>query len=335
MRYYCSSKSSWEKVLAELTSSYAIYAPLKNFISQDYELIDEYNIRQIIYNTPKPVTPLKMFFLPVRQNVAREITGSLKRIIIGTPSCDLAALDLLDAIYLDATYPDHIYKANRENTTIVAADCFDFQEHCHCTSYGVNPFPERNCDITIFVIKDNVYLSPLSEKGEKLISLIKRSITLEQIRDTEIETLKLKRIYIKVELDRKNEHIPELSKSNELVKEAEQWLWKKHAKSCVSCGACATICPTCTCFLLIDRPDFDKVRQVDACQYPGFERVAAGEDPLIELFSRFRNRYLCKYVWKPDRFKLKACTGCGRCIETCIGKIDKNTVLREMAVQKI
>ena len=107
-------------------------------------------------------------------------------------------------------------------------------------------------------------------------------------------------------------------------------IWIKHSRTCVSCGACATICPTCTCFLLIDRPDFDKIRQLDACQYPGFEKIAAGEDPLLKRHARFRNRYLCKYVWKPEKFKAQACTGCGRCIDCCIGNINKNKIFTEI-----
>jgi ferredoxin len=73
------------------------------------------------------------------------------------------------------------------------------------------------------------------------------------------------------------------------------------------------------------------VKQNDACQYPGFERVAGGEDPLHELPGRFRNRYMCKYCWRPRKFKSLACTGCGRCIEACIGKINKNELFTELA----
>jgi sulfhydrogenase subunit beta (sulfur reductase) len=69
---------------------------------------------------------------------------------------------------------------------------------------------------------------------------------------------------------------------------------------------------------------------MDACQYPGFERVAGGEDALFELHKRFRNRYMCKYVWKPEKFNSLACTGCGRCIEACIGKINKNELFIEL-----
>jgi ferredoxin len=70
---------------------------------------------------------------------------------------------------------------------------------------------------------------------------------------------------------------------------------------------------------------------MDACQYPGFERVAGGEDALIDLHNRFKNRYMCKYSWKPVKFKSIACTGCGRCIEACIGKISKNEIFMELA----
>ena len=78
-------------------------------------------------------------------------------------------------------------------------------------------------------------------------------------------------------------------------------------------------------------PNFEKIRQLDACQYPGFERVAGDEDALRELSKRFKNRYFCKYVWKPQKFKSLVCTGCGRCIEACIGKINKNELFRELA----
>jgi len=69
---------------------------------------------------------------------------------------------------------------------------------------------------------------------------------------------------------------------------------------------------------------------MDTCQYPGFERVAGGEDALSELHNRFRNRFMCKYVWKPLKFSSLACTGCGRCIDACIGRISKNEIFMEL-----
>jgi len=126
-----------------------------------------------------------------------------------------------------------------------------------------------------------------------------------------------------------NKGLPDYNETGRIVSEEKKGIWAKYSAKCVSCGACATICPTCTCFLLIDKPGFEKVKQLDACQYPGFERVAGGEDSLSDLHNRFRNRYMCKYVWKPQKFQSVACTGCGRCIEACIGKINKNELFME------
>jgi ferredoxin len=146
--------------------------------------------------------------------------------------------------------------------------------------------------------------------------------------------VKDKREAVKKQLKSRNGKLPDYKETGNIVQKAKEALWEKYAKTCVSCGACATICPTCTCFLLIDRPDFEKVRQVDACQYPGFEKTAGGEDPLGRKFVRFKNRYFCKYVWKPESFESIACTGCGRCIESCIGNINKNELFLELANKK-
>jgi len=124
--------------------------------------------------------------------------------------------------------------------------------------------------------------------------------------------------------------MPGTEKTGTKIRESGKEIWKKYSSKCVSCGACSAICPTCTCFLLIDRPGFEKVKQLDTCQYPAFERVAGGEDPLKELSIRFKNRYMCKYVWKPERLNAIACTGCGRCIEACISKINKNELIMEL-----
>jgi ferredoxin len=124
--------------------------------------------------------------------------------------------------------------------------------------------------------------------------------------------------------------LPDYQRTGELVNQAGEKIWERYSADCVSCGACSAICPTCSCFLLVDRPGFEKVRQLDTCQYPGFERVAGGEDPLKELAERFRNRYMCKYVWKPEMYQGKACTGCGRCIDCCIGQINKNELLASL-----
>jgi sulfhydrogenase subunit beta (sulfur reductase) len=328
------TKTDWQKALQKLNESYTVYAPVSNGYSIDYEIIGDDNINDIIYNTPKPVTPLKTFFLPVKSNVVINRKIHKKNVIMGIPSCDLAGVDLLDKIYLDKDFIDPYYRDARENSILIGTDCFSKQEHCHCTAYGVNPYPEKNNDLSLISLNGAILIFVNTDKGAEIVARIKEVASVQEISSENIKEVRVKREAVKKELKKGYNNLPDYKETGKLVRESNDAIWEKYARTCVSCGACATICPTCTCFLLIDRPDFEKVRQLDACQYPGFERIAAGEDPLGKKFVRFRNRYLCKYVWKPEKFESIACTGCGRCIESCIGNINKNELFTELVNKK-
>lgn len=329
--YYTLSKRQWEKTLTHLIDNYDIYAPVINGENQDYELISENSAVQIIYNQPKPASPIKTFFLPVKENVVNIESPEKKRVIMGIPSCDLTGVNILDEIYLDKQYVDPAYKKNRDNSILIGTDCHTTQEHCHCTSYGVKPYPVENHDLVLSLANEKIFLQVNSDKGEGFIQSIRKITSLEDPTENEIQEILDKRNEVENSLNARNRDLPNYNETGDLINTSEDEIWKKYSETCVSCGACATICPTCTCFLLLERPGFEKVRHLDACQYPGFEKVAAGEDPLRELYKRFRNRYLCKYVWKPEKFNSLACTGCGRCIEACIGNISKNELFLELA----
>jgi len=329
--YYSLLISDWNAVIENILPNYSLYAPIKDNGAIDYELIDLENIKNITYNIPKPTTPLKTFFLPIKENLTSGNNTKQKRIIIGTPNCDIQGLKILDEIYLDKDFIDTSYKEKRDNTLLIATPCYETLEHCHCMTYEIQPFPKEVADISISHLNKRIHLLTLTKKGEEFISLIKEFSIISNSPEPEIQDIELKQSKIENELITKNTGIPNYKKTGKIVQKAKEEIWNKHSSKCVSCGACATICPTCTCFLLIDKPNFEKVRQLDACQYPGFERVAGDEDALHELSKRFKNRYFCKYVWKPQKFKSLACTGCGRCIEACIGKINKNEIFRELA----
>ena len=328
------AKEKWDEVIKVWLADYNIYAPIFTGSSHDYQLIQIDDIPHITYDIAKPVTPLKAFFLPFIENLTN--SGDLKSsIILGVPSCDLQALNLLDKIYLKDGLKDPNYQRRRENTILIGTDCHHLQDHCHCTSYGVKPFPEINNDVTLVNIEDQVLLQEHSIKGIDLFYEIEKVIPLKTAGQGIIDQMTSKRDRSTAKLEQKNKELPGLSTTKDLVKNADNNIWQEFSSNCVSCGACATICPTCTCFLLVDKPGFEKLRHIDACQYPGFEKVAAGNDPLKYKTSRFLNRYLCKYVWKPEKFDVNACTGCGRCIETCIGNINKNKLFRQLTQELI
>lgn len=329
MQYLSIKKEEWDKALEQLLVSYTIFAAVQDEFGIDYEIVSPANITRISYNKAKPATSLKTFFLPVRENVTADSSLKRQRVIIGAPNCDLQGLKLLDEIYLDKDFNDIFYREKRENTILISHDCFEKQEQCHCTSYGIKPWSEAVSDLAAVRAGNIIILRVITKRGQEFLNQFAQ---VESLRDENF-IMEIDNAHKNAEslLDVANMGLPDYRSTGVIVKKAGDDIWKKYSARCVSCGACATICPTCTCFLLIDRPGFEKIKQMDACQYPGFQRVAGGEDTLHELPDRFRNRYMCKYVWKPEKFSSIACTGCGRCIEACIGKINKNELFLELA----
>lgn len=324
------SLSDWHSFLSKISHETDVFVPVGNNLRVEYRLFQNNN-RLILYNRPAPVTPLKIFFLPVKENVLKTNNHKIK-IIIGVPSCDLKGLDLLDEIYLDEKFTDPLYKRNRENTILIGTECLDILEHCHCTAYGVEPVPTVNADLTLTSFDDQVIITSKSTRGEGFMRMLQDEVRVKEPEHKLMTELETQRSSILERLHVHSRSLPDYLTTGKLINRSDENIWERYAATCVSCGACATICPTCTCFLLIDRPGFEKVRQMDACQYPGFEKIAAGEDPLHKKHVRFRNRYMCKYVWKPEKFRSQACTGCGRCIDCCIGNINKNEIFKEMAM---
>jgi sulfhydrogenase subunit beta (sulfur reductase) len=329
MQYISITKEEWDKTIEQLLLSYTIFASVKNDFGQDYELIRPVDISRIVYNIPKPATPLKNFFLPVKENVTSERNSERPRIILSVPNCDIEALSLLDEIYLNDEFNDTFYKKRRENTILISSDCFSIMELCHCISYNVRPYSTKIADLAVIDMDKTIILRILSSKGEDFVKKIPSARSLDD--NNIISVIEKQQLAAEALLASSNKDLPDYKKTGKLIIEAKEDIWKEYSATCVSCGACTTICPSCTCFLLIDKPGFEKVKQLDACQYPGFERVAGGEDALHKLHTRFKNRYMCKYVWKPQKFSSIACTGCGRCIEACIGKINKNELFIELS----
>lgn len=329
MQYLSIKKEEWDKAIEQLLLSYTIFAAVNNEFGIDYEIVRSENIGRISYNKAKPATSIKTFFLPVKENVTSGVPLKRQRVIIGAPNCDIQGLKLLDEIYLDKEFNDIAYKERRENTILISIDCYVKQEHCHCTSYGIKPWSDSDSDLAVISNNELIILRINTHRGQEFVN----QLSLVQVLKDENIISEIDMANSKAEslLLESNIGLPDYKATGIIVKNAGDAAWRKYSAKCVSCGACATICPTCSCFLLIDKPGFEKIKQLDACQYPGFQRVAGGEDTLGELPSRFRNRYMCKYVWKPQKFSSIACTGCGRCIEACIGKINKNELFKELA----
>ena len=97
-------------------------------------------------------------------------------------------------------------------------------------------------------------------------------------------------------------------------------VWAKLSESCLGCGTCTYVCPSCMCF---DVRDYDtghgieQSRTWDSCMYSDFTQMAAA-NPRLTQKERFRQRFMHKLVYYPMAHeKLFMCVGCGRCLDSC------------------
>jgi ferredoxin len=63
--------------------------------------------------------------------------------------------------------------------------------------------------------------------------------------------------------------------------------------------------------------------------------MAGGLTPRLQLTERFRNHYQHKFVAFPRNWGITACSGCGRCIDACMGRIDKRECLHTLETRWI
>ncbi len=331
MKFYI-SRVDWEKFLEQILKTYRIYAPQEVFSDLAYRVLTPENVGKTLYGTYRAVQPLKTFFSLPQERVTEVISQPEKTIVMGVKNCDLKALSVMDKVFLEGEFVDPFYKERRDKTLIVSSDCYQPKDTCFCALLDNNPFPEGGFDLNLSPVDIGFLLEVGSPKGESFIAPIRED--LKDVTSDLMERREKKRKEARESVLDMNREFKTSRPFPTIVKEEyTSPVWEETAKTCVECGACTNICPSCYCFLLVETKDggkFPKVKFWDSCQHTGFARVAAGINPRAKLYERLRNRYLCKYEYRPENFGLVACTGCGRCVETCQGKIDKREVIKKL-----
>lgn len=96
--------------------------------------------------------------------------------------------------------------------------------------------------------------------------------------------------------------------------------WQELYQSCLGCGTCTFVCPTCQCY---DIRDYDtghgiiRYRCWDSCMYKDFTMMAHGTNRKTQM-ERFRQRFMHKLSYFPINNDGEfGCVGCGRCISKC------------------
>lgn len=328
-------KENFLCLLKRLSSEYKIFVPQGEEDFFYHEFKDEFQ-----FNPYRTISSLRQFYFPSLQIVSFYFEEKEKKrkpfCIVGVKACDLYSLKIHDYVFLDEKYPDEEYKYFRENNLIISGDCTEFKSTCFCLYLGIEAYPQENFDLNLSPLKDGFLVEIGSEKGKRIVE--KNNEFFEEKENLIEDQKKLRdafRVKLKEYLDSLN--LPPKEGLYSLIKENHaSGIWEDFSLHCVECGACIMNCPTCHCFLLFDEKKEDKFirgRTWDGCQFKNFSRVAAGANPLRLRKDRLRNRYIKKFEFFYEILGIYACCGCGRCIESCIGKIDLREIFKSLAGQ--
>jgi ferredoxin len=108
-------------------------------------------------------------------------------------------------------------------------------------------------------------------------------------------------------------------------------LWEKMSDSCLECGGCNMVCPTCYCFSVKDLGQdgsWIRCRMWDSCQYAAFTLEASGHNPRAHRKERMKRRFFHKVSAQYcQRDGTVGCVGCGRCIKVCLGATNMPAVV--------
>ena len=255
-------------------------------------------------------------------------------IYFGVRACDAYGMEYMDHFYLDGCR-DNVYEAKRSAATIVAVNCVVAGDNCFCSSMGTGPFLKSGFDLLLTPSGDHYLIDAATDRGRELVDVCRDLIFFSE-RDFSAQ----KDFIEEAAFDTFHTSIDTGDIARVLEESFEDPLWDDISTDCISCTGCTTLCPTCTCFNVVEELESPadgcggcRVRYWDSCQSDSFTRNAGKHNPRSRK-DRVRYRIYDKFKYIEDRFGYKGCSGCGRCIDVCPASIHVVDIINKLADQR-
>lgn len=313
-----------DSLFSAISEAETLYLPVDTETGAKYE---KWESGKTLSNALNTVRSAKDFFFPQTENLmdfkmegkSIEVIDTRSEcedfVIFGVRACDVKSFEVLDRVFL-AEPVDSYYKNRRDHAVIMSMACTKPHETCFCGTFGIDAANPEG-DIVCYKTDDALYMDAKTEKGEKLLETLS-SIT-EESNDTAVNEQKnvIAQRLKKLPLAELSAEAFGSGKTSVFFDAPE---WKELSESCLGCGTCTFVCPTCQCY---DIKDFNtghgvkRFRCWDSCMYSEFTKMSAGQPRLTQL-ERFRQRFMHKLVYYPtNNDGLFSCVGCGRCMAKC------------------
>lgn len=281
------------------------YGDIANFLSSEFSLIKSAN--GIFSEEMKPkqslFSPKMIFNKPVKES-NEDSEGPY--VLFGLKPCDLASLNVLDAIYIGRKPTDQKYAKLRDESLIVSCDCNDFCEDCFISGFASHSSYQFDLNLSFF--EDIILVQSGSEKGSEIIE----ALSLEKADHESEQRLLRKREHFKAKIKEQSIDfgVAYNGQSIESIKE----MLNEYSLSCVSCGACDYICPVNNRFNIDAEGDS---AQITWTTYPEDGMTVA--ERFVHKNIHFKGIYGCSN-----------CVGCARCTTACPGGINIAEIHRKL-----
>lgn len=318
------SMTKLDEFLKKVSETQTVYLPVDTESGAKFEKWSEGKKMSNALNT---VRSTKDFIFPQTENLVDfklngkniEVIDTREEnedfVIFGMKSCDARSFTILDKVFL-ADPVDTYYQNRREHGTLVTFACTKPSETCFCQSFGIDPSKPEG-DVSAWISEDAMYFEANSEKGKKFLANVSDMLEECGTEAVEAQQTQIKEILEKLPLKNLNTDSFGGDKLNELFNSPK---WAELSESCLGCGTCTFVCPTCQCY---DIKDFDcgngvkRFRCWDSCMYSDFTKMAHGNSRNSQT-ERFRQRFMHKLVYFPANNNGEfGCVGCGRCLVKC------------------
>jgi ferredoxin len=345
MKYKILNKTKVDQFLEEVGKKCAVWGPKKEADKIAFDRIKDAKEMHLDGYMNTSMSPKNIFFPQSETmlhfmksgedaNIYKEVEKKpAAKAVFGIRPCDAAAFALLDKIFRNDQYTDTYWFEKRDAATLIGLGCNTPCSTCFCTSVNSHPFGEKGLDVLASDLGDRYLLKILTEKGEKLLDGI---ASLDDAKDADISGQEA--------LSKKAEDSITTNLSQERIKEKSVLelynadCWSRIHESCLNCGTCTFVCPTCHCFDIQDELFRDggvRIRNWDSCMSWLFTIHATGHNPRPSKKERVRQRFMHKFKYIPiKRDGDIGCVGCGRCVNLCPVNIDIREVVQEMNASK-
>lgn len=243
------------------------------------------------------------------------------QVVFGARPCDAAAIPIVAKVF-SWDFQDRFFQQRVAKTTIVTVVCAGGDTNCFCTSVGLSPATIQGSDAVLLAVgNDQWEVHCHTEKGRALFG---ESPQTSATNDTAIPSGPPVQFDVQKVRDT-------------LAANFDNPMWQKQTLSCVGCGVCTYVCPTCHCFDMVDEGSprcGTKVKNWDSCQFAMFTHHASGHNPRGDQSGRQRNRIQHKFRIYPEKFDDVLCTGCGNCSRGCAAGLGVLPLLKLLAKEE-